>query len=527
MRLLLPSNMSQNEDANTSHIINQPIEILDEILDHMDHGALLALAGTCHRLHEHIVPNHLNFRLIRCSIQRINLWKALQEVLQLQASRIRELEIVIREDRSKGPTTSPVIPFSMIRRIQIVDSFEIYPTKDREETSFAALISAIRNMRSLESFKFNGGTTDGEMASIEELFMAFKTSCRRLKNIQLRWNQWNPQFGMWVEIPKYLGHLNNITSLYFHFYSPLPPNSQLKKFLLTGCPSLQELYFDTLHHLDLVHPYPWILQESNWSCLRRLTLGSYVALWDIYTPNDQKIAIIASFLTKHPLLESLWLLGKGVLHSRGCFPPQAVARLRNLVFSGYLFRIVPGEVAERLHFIRLLTPQDRISERIPRMPNLKSCIMKASDLYTVGTLGRAAPQLEHLHLQWNLQNPSFLDATKCINDIEQNIDQFQYFTSLTLLSGLLCFVDVDLANGHRIIRALMAKLPNLTYVEAATGKERKMVTLERHATGEYKGYHATPLGEIRHDPDFRLSLERDSNALNIQYKYIVSVEMTQ
>ncbi|KIJ57394.1 hypothetical protein M422DRAFT_63085 [Sphaerobolus stellatus SS14] len=161
------------------------------------------------------------------------------------------------------------------------------------------------------------------------------------------------------------------------------------------------------------------------------------------------------------------------------------------------------------------------------MPNLKSCIMKASDLYTVGTLGRAAPQLEHLHLQWNLQNPSFLDATKCINDIEQNIDQFQYFTSLTLLSGLLCFVDIDLANGHRIIRALMAKLPNLKYVEAAAGKERKMVTLERHATGEYKGYHATPLGEIRHDPDFRLSLEQDSNALNIQYKYIVSVEMTQ
>ncbi|KIJ28214.1 hypothetical protein M422DRAFT_99000, partial [Sphaerobolus stellatus SS14] len=68
-----------------------PPEILDNIAAHINLPQdLLSLAVTARAFHAIVVPNHLQFRDIRCDPRRVNLWRSLAQK-PAYAARIRRL----------------------------------------------------------------------------------------------------------------------------------------------------------------------------------------------------------------------------------------------------------------------------------------------------------------------------------------------------------------------------------------------------------------------------------------------------
>ncbi|KIJ48321.1 hypothetical protein M422DRAFT_106991, partial [Sphaerobolus stellatus SS14] len=70
-----------------------PIETLESIIDNIDTCKdLLNLALTCSQLKDLIIPNHIEYRYIRCDPYRRSLWiKLIQK--PLLASHIRYLDL--------------------------------------------------------------------------------------------------------------------------------------------------------------------------------------------------------------------------------------------------------------------------------------------------------------------------------------------------------------------------------------------------------------------------------------------------
>lgn len=85
-------------------------ELLENIIGNIDLPIeLLNLALTSRSFHSLIVPNHIQFRDIRCSINQRNLWKLLIEK-PLLASNIRVLHLVIHRKHLNATIESPRLP---------------------------------------------------------------------------------------------------------------------------------------------------------------------------------------------------------------------------------------------------------------------------------------------------------------------------------------------------------------------------------------------------------------------------------
>ncbi|KIJ44699.1 hypothetical protein M422DRAFT_132354, partial [Sphaerobolus stellatus SS14] len=70
-----------------------PVETLESIIDNIDRCKdLLNLALTCSQLRDLIIPNHIEYRYIRCDPYRRSLWTKLIQQPRL-ASNIRILDL--------------------------------------------------------------------------------------------------------------------------------------------------------------------------------------------------------------------------------------------------------------------------------------------------------------------------------------------------------------------------------------------------------------------------------------------------
>ncbi|KIJ30868.1 hypothetical protein M422DRAFT_267580 [Sphaerobolus stellatus SS14] len=385
-----------NENAINCGITNQPLEILDMIVDYMDNSTLLALTVTCHRFYDHLKPNHLEFRFMRCDIHRIHLWKTLQD-LPLYASRIRRIELMPEaEDPLLGiDSVVEMIEIDADDEEVVVWPYAMQGTPERTAKASSALASLIRGMHRLESF------LDRTDISLEVVYSALKESRPNLKEVHLCWLGLNQP----PQPTASLRYLQNLTS--FSINSQFSDSSldALRDLLIDNCPLLQDIY---------IHPncdcggfrfnILWLFQQGNWHHLRRLNIGRNISLWDFDVgydlETDELITIVSDFLRRHPMLECLWFWRNNMLRPR-CIPPDAVPKLRRLMFNGtsdhtQLSNVVPIEVAEHLEFIWTDIKAEDSMSHIARMAGLKSCVVDAYDPTTIASLARAAPQLEHL-----------------------------------------------------------------------------------------------------------------------------------
>ena len=128
LRALAPP---QNQTFASSFVslVNQPTEILDAIVFHIDSRRdLLNVALACKRLHDIVFPRHFEYRVIRCKVSSIKVWNHL--ILHRSLARnVRRLEIL---DERSSPTTDG--NFNKGRRVTIPKNIILQRDTDLEST---------------------------------------------------------------------------------------------------------------------------------------------------------------------------------------------------------------------------------------------------------------------------------------------------------------------------------------------------------------------------------------------------------
>jgi hypothetical protein len=88
-------------------LTDQPSDILDRIYAFVESPRdILSFALTSKQVYFQVIPDHIEFRHLRCDLRRISLWKKLSE-LPAVASRFLSLEVIIEDGTDYG---YPIFP---------------------------------------------------------------------------------------------------------------------------------------------------------------------------------------------------------------------------------------------------------------------------------------------------------------------------------------------------------------------------------------------------------------------------------
>jgi len=129
-------------------LTRQPNEILDSIVFHIDSKRdLLALALSCHRLHDIVCPRHYNYRVIRCKVSSVSVWNHLL-VHRSLARNVRRLHIL--DERS---TESELIPVGILVSDTDLESTDDELGMHAKQERF--LVSALNRMTTLKSLSWS------------------------------------------------------------------------------------------------------------------------------------------------------------------------------------------------------------------------------------------------------------------------------------------------------------------------------------------------------------------------------------
>ena len=128
LRALAPP-QNQTSTSYFVSLVNQPTEILDAIIFHIDSRRdLLNVALGCKRLHDIVFPRHFEYRVIRCKVSSISVWNHL--ILHRSLARnVRRLEIL--DERSSVTTNGN---FNKGRGIAIPKNILLQRDTDLEST---------------------------------------------------------------------------------------------------------------------------------------------------------------------------------------------------------------------------------------------------------------------------------------------------------------------------------------------------------------------------------------------------------
>ena len=128
LRALAPP-QNQTSASYFVSLVNQPTEILDAIIFHIDSRRdLLNVALGCKRLHDIVFPRHFEYRVIRCKVSSISVWNHL--ILHRSLARnVRRLEIL--DERSSVTTNGN---FNKGRGIAIPKNILLQRDTDLEST---------------------------------------------------------------------------------------------------------------------------------------------------------------------------------------------------------------------------------------------------------------------------------------------------------------------------------------------------------------------------------------------------------
>lgn len=152
----------------------QPIELLDEIVFHLDSKRdLLSLALSCKRMHGVIFPRHFEYRVVRAKVSSISLWNHLI-VNRSLARNVRVLEIV--DERS---TESLILPTDILTTDTDLESSDDELSMHAKQERY--LVSALTKMTCLDAFVWS---CNHSPMSIEQIWPTL-VKCQSLRDIDI------------------------------------------------------------------------------------------------------------------------------------------------------------------------------------------------------------------------------------------------------------------------------------------------------------------------------------------------------
>ena len=113
--------MSINTKMGTRSLSDHPSEILDHICTFVDSPKdILSFALTTKRVYQQAIPDHIEFRHLRCDIRRISLWRKLSELPAI-AARFSSLEVIVEDGTDYGRAILPTRSKLLSERDQTED----------------------------------------------------------------------------------------------------------------------------------------------------------------------------------------------------------------------------------------------------------------------------------------------------------------------------------------------------------------------------------------------------------------------
>ncbi|KAF8835382.1 hypothetical protein BDN67DRAFT_937975 [Paxillus ammoniavirescens] len=258
-------------------LTRQPTEILDAIASHVGSKRdLLALALSCHRMHDVIFPRHYEYRVICAKISSAGLWNHLI-VNRSLARNVRSLEII--DERSTKPL---VLPSDITATDTDLESSDDELTMHSKRERY--LTSALTKMTALRSFNWSCNHSPISIDSIWATLMKCQTICDVIISDNLIFGPYTPPDKV-IKTAKpksgpVLPELKTIAlkSTKHVFGSTKTPELARISGMLTSCPNLEFLDIGYDHRRGQGQQLPAaddFFLCSRWPTLRSLSLTNF------------------------------------------------------------------------------------------------------------------------------------------------------------------------------------------------------------------------------------------------------------
>lgn len=315
--------MDKDEARRT--MTRQPNEILDMIASHIDSRRdLLALALTCQRLRDVVLPRHLEYRIIHCKLSSEKVWRHLI-AHPLLAANVRR--VLVMDERSRDLETIP----SRVAEEEDVHSEGL----DMHIEHQRLIVNALANMINLASFAW---ASNNSLITFEDVSPTLFT-CEMLKEVEITDNQmFRPSIASIDDdegtrdhlIPFQAAEVPDLTSVAVRTaknttrLNKHPSLIRIQGLLIPHCPNLTALRVGYDHRGPFIPRADEFLARGRWPNLRSLTLQN---LWCSTHPGFDAAT---DFLAAHPLIETLHFeLGRVQLE----LPVHTLPNLKDLVCS--------------------------------------------------------------------------------------------------------------------------------------------------------------------------------------------------
>ncbi|GJJ12794.1 hypothetical protein Clacol_007039 [Clathrus columnatus] len=455
----------------------------DEIASHIDStNDLLSLALTCYIFKELIIPDHLEFRHIRCDFRRKDVWESL-------SSRPRPTRGIRILDLIYEPEESVRLPRSL----------------GRDKPDRALHINVSVTGENIKLFKD-------------------ALSCMTYLTV-FSWRQYKASFPEIIDISRVLTnttHCLEALCIDFYWMSALDADRTqfenlsvwylygLKKVIIRHpglaavrmivhlCPDIEDLYLMYLSTTSLLY----VMQYGNWKKLRRLNLSLNFTPASTFVPEEPDITMIIGFFSRHDNIESLNLdlINIPMLNS---LPKLRSIGSEDLVLTSCLSS---DTISGLVHW---QAPIDDINfETLPMMDRLETFSLSTyepCESFFVSFIEKA-PNLKKMYLEIGR------DWGTDVAEILVNSGQCSKLTHLicenSFSFGDLPAVDespVDDSDESLLMKRLeickeLSVLPALTYI--AQHDAELYVKLKRDQDGKYSGYDFVTFQEINECPDY-------------------------
>ncbi|GJJ14396.1 hypothetical protein Clacol_008660 [Clathrus columnatus] len=286
--------------------------IWEEIANLLDSTKdLLSLALTCHTFKELIIPDHLYYRHLSIDIRMKSVWEFLERRPGLAKS--------VRSIKLSNLSTGRLPPALSGLTVKIPSHIPV------SDSDIAIFKSAISNMPLLKEFSW-GRFDKGSPEQLIDISHALTTSvpclgldvdlsdltivmCGQHQMKRLSVNLWT---------------LTSLKRVVLRTQFPSPDAIQM----ILSCPNIEDLYFHATS--STMHIFPFhLMQQANWTKLRRLDLQLISPLNEQESDNDDTSTIITSFLNRHSNIECLSLCVSPKI-ALSTLPPSALPKLRSL-----------------------------------------------------------------------------------------------------------------------------------------------------------------------------------------------------
>jgi hypothetical protein len=172
---------------------DQAPEILDHILSFVANPKdILSLGSTTKKIYGVAIPDHIEFRHLRCDVRRLSVWAKLAKLPAL-ASRFVSLEVVVENDTDFSPIVPTCLGFANLSKISVLD-WVINPNEkvviwgDITSDMMLAkcinnLVAALRCMSGLRRFHWR--IAPPYQARVTEEVFAALIHCPNLEDIEI------------------------------------------------------------------------------------------------------------------------------------------------------------------------------------------------------------------------------------------------------------------------------------------------------------------------------------------------------